>query len=51
MTSLLSRPRTPPRSRLYTDWKEWFDKEFMWTDFDTNLHEFTSVNITQMHSR
>ena len=38
-------------STLYTDWKEWFDKEFMWTDFDTNLHEFTSVNITQMHSR
>lgn len=34
-------------STLYTDWKAWFDKEFTWTDFDTNLHEFTSVNITQ----
>ena len=42
---------SPKDSTLYTDWKEWFDKEFMWTDFDTNLHEFTSVNITQKHKQ
>lgn len=34
-------------SKLYDEWNNWFSGEFKWTNFDTNLHEFTSLNITQ----
>ena len=37
------------KQSLYQEWFAWFDKEFNWTNFDTNLHEFTSVCITQTH--
>ena len=37
------------KQSLYQEWFAWFDKEFNWTNFDTNLHEFTSICITQTH--
>ena len=34
------------KQSLYQEWFAWFDREFNWTNFDTNLHEFTSICIT-----
>ena len=39
---------SPRPSDMYAAWKSWFDDEFTWTDFDTNLHEFTSISIAQI---
>ena len=38
---------TSAGSKLYDEWNKWFTEEFTWTNFDTNLHEFTSLNIKQ----
>jgi hypothetical protein len=35
-------------SQLYDEWEKWFTSKFEWTNFGTDLHEYTSIRIRQL---
>ena len=37
------------KQSIYQEWLAWFGREFVWSNFDVNLQEFTSIGISQTH--